>query len=802
MIRRRPGDPADRTGRQPSRLPVLLSVGTVVGGVIGTVAGGVIGGVTSNVLADAADNLLGQASIGLAVLGALGSIVLEVRRRWLARSGGTGRTDGANPGRHTGSHDARPGERERDPNLPILDDFVGRDEQVTRIVTELRGCHAVAVVGRRAVGTSYCAIKAAHECRNQFPQGQFYVDLRYGGRPWTARSVVSELTRIVGVQPPRSDHPDDLADAVRRLSRHVDGRRILLMLDNVDDPAQVRPLLPPTTSTCRLLLAGDESLGELPGVVTYRLSEPDPDDAERMYRSFVPRQSAARRNPATDPVLRQVLDLCGRQPRAIRVLAAHGGTPEQALRVWDETTDAAPPQPGDRSTLLGKLIRADSAYRALSPGARRLYRLLSLAPGPLDKPALEALAAGRRGPTVARLAELITSGFVETLDGRYAIADLLSGYARLHLCAEEPAGQRAAARTRLLRHLARQAERRWSTLPTGGDGPVRWFQTHQRLLLTALEQTLTQQPPAQRRRWLRWWYRLAVALCAWYAHTDQLDEWYQVGVLAQQAAASAGDRRMGGWAQHQMGAARRRQGQPERAIPMFNGAIEQLGRWGSAQALLNRGLAQLDLRRPDEAVRDLETARQYRARGDRVGRARTDLALGVAYLALNRPDEAYESLASAANTFHELADGAGYAAALANLVLVFVRMGEYTEAAHAGRELRDRLNDLPHPTQRAAALLNAGAGLITVNPHAAEVAYQLLTESRRLRDGRQPAPGYARTLLYLGDAARLLNRPEEAREHWVQAAEAADLVPDRECLAEARRRLAEDDTPAAGDIAG
>jgi AAA domain len=125
--------------------------------------------------------------------------------------------------------------------------------------------HAVAVAGRRAVGTSSCAVQAANVIRERAPDDRiYYLDLRASGRRLSSREVLAALARAVGTAEPRSGRPAALRKAAAALRDRLDDERVLLVLDNIDELAQVRPLLPPT-SRCRLLLAGAPELARAEG---------------------------------------------------------------------------------------------------------------------------------------------------------------------------------------------------------------------------------------------------------------------------------------------------------------------------------------------------------------------------------------------------------------------------------------------------------------------------------------------------------------------------------------------------------
>ncbi|MFC4016970.1 hypothetical protein ACFOW4_03295 [Micromonospora sp. GCM10011542] len=784
-------------GRAP-RWPVLVSVGTAVGGVLGNL----ISNLAGNLLSDLAVSVLGRASIALLVGGVLGLLVFAVRRRRAGREVGPEPTEVvATPA--TGA-----------PTLPYPAEFTGRDDDLDAVVALLAREHAVAVLGRRAVGTSACAVQAANLSRDDFPDGQYYLDLRRGGRPRSARQVLTALARILGTTPPVSGRPDALAAAADALRGQLDGRKILLVLDNVDRPEQVRPLLPPTARTCRLLLAGGPALTGLEGVVAHWIAEPGPAEAVELFAAAggaAPAARLRRADPRADPAVRDIVELCGRQPRTVRALgyrtAQHGWRHADVLEALRRAVQTPPHQRFGVSPAARLVTERDTAYRALSRPARRLYRLMSLTPAPVDRPTIAALAGRHPERISALLDELAAAGFVVGASGdRYEIRPLLAGYARLHLRDAEPVRARVAAQARLTRHLARRAERHAANLAVLGsppdrewslpldDDPYGWFDLHQELLL-AVVRVPAGAAETLPRRVRRWWFRLAVALCGWLAHAERLDEWEQVcrTVLA---TPTADDRpEIAGWAHNELGVLRRRRHDPQGAAAALTLAVAERGRRGTAQARMNLGLALLDLGQLDDAVEHLELSRRHRSGADRAGHALTDLGLGAAQLARGELETAHHHLVRAANTFRSLGDARGYAAALTDLVLVHAGLGEHLDAAQAGRAALREYEAVSDPTSRAAALLNAGATLLTSAPGQARAAYELLAESRRLREDARPTPGLGRTLLYLGDAAAALGDRDEALRHWADAAGVCEEVGDTDGESAAEHRLDDPDDP-------
>ena len=558
----------------------------------------VVSNLASDLLSGLAASVLGPTSIALAVGGIVGFVVYEVRRRRADREVDPEPTD-VLTAPSTGA-----------PTLPYTAEFTGREDHVEAVLGLLAREHAVAVLGRRAVGTSACAVQAANLCRDDFPDGQYYLDLRRRGRAHSARQVLTALARILGTAPPVSGRPDALVAAADALRGQLDGRRILLVLDNVDRPEQVWPLLPPTARTCRLLLAGGPALVGLKGVVAHWIAEPGTSEAVELFAAAggaAPAARVRRADPRTDPEVREIVDLCGRQPRTVRALgyrtAQHGWRHSDLLDALRRAVQTPPHQRLAVSPAARLITERDTAYRALTRGARRLYRVMSLTPAPVDRPTIAALAGRHPERVTALLDQLAAAAFVVGAPGdRYEIRPLLAASARLHLRDADPARARVAAQARLTRHLARRAERHAANLAVLGtppdrewslpldDDPYGWFDLHQELLL-AVVRVPAGAAETLPRRVRRWWFRLAVALCGWLAYAERLDEWEQVcrTVLA---TPTADDRpEIAGWAHNELGVLRRRRHDPHGAAAALTLAVNERGRRGTAQARMNLGLA-------------------------------------------------------------------------------------------------------------------------------------------------------------------------------------------------------------------
>ncbi|WP_213456528.1 tetratricopeptide repeat protein [Rhizomonospora bruguierae] len=765
-------------------------------------AGSFVSSIASNVVANLVGsnlNALTWSFVGMTALGGGGLALLDWRRRRLAQQ-----QRAADPAESV--PEQSPGVPT---DLPYTSGFTGRRADLDWIIAALEDEHAVAVVGRRAVGTSTCAVQAANVVRDRFDEGPVYLDLRGAGRQLSPRQVLGALGRKLGTPPPRSARWQDLQAAGAAIRHALADKQTLLVLDNVASDAQVRALLPPAPS-CRLLFAGSPQLTTLDGVAIRWLEEPDARDAVEMFAAAAHDGGIGRTrraDPRTDPAVGELVELCGRQPRIVRALgyrsARHGWRTDELLATLRRAVVAPPHLPVPYAEALALLTRRDSAYRALSRPGRRLFRLLSLAPRPLGREPIAALTRWPVGKVGQLLDELAAGAFVASAEGdRYHVRPLLAALARLHLRDDEPARRRVRAQAGLVRHLARRAERLAATLavaavpgPAGlhlDDDPDDWFTLNHDLLRELVVNAAG--PPGVGdplpRTLRRWWFRLAAALCLWYAHEDDLAHWEEVCV-AVLGTPTAGDRpTVAGWAHNEIGVIRRRRGDPRGATAALTLAVTERPRRGQGQAGTNLGLALLDQGDVDLAIEYLERARRHRSPADRAGQGLTELGLGAAYLARDDAARARHHLVRAANTFDGIGERRGYAAALTNLVLAQWRLGEHLDAAHAGGAALAEYERLGDEAGRAAALLNTGAMLVSADPPRGDRAHDLLTEARRLRERRDPDAALGRTLLYLGDAALAVDRPEQARRYWQEAADVGEAVGDDTARAAALLRLA------------
>ncbi|MFE0803007.1 BTAD domain-containing putative transcriptional regulator [Streptomyces sp. NPDC058812] len=315
-----------------------------------------------------------------------------------------------------------------------------------------------ALAGIGGVGKTTLAVHVAHQARAAFPDGQLYVDLQgAGARAVEPETVLGSFLRALGTAD--SAVPDSLEERAALYRSVLDGRRVLVLLDNARDAAQVRPLLPGTEG-CAALVTSRVRMLDLAGAHLVDLDVMSPEEALALFTKIVGEERvASEREAALD-----VVGACGFLPLAIRIAASRLA----ARRTWTVSVLAA--KLADERRRLDELQAGDLAVKAtfelgygqLEPAQARAFRLLGLADGPdISLAAAAAVLDLPEEDTEDLLESLVDTSLLESAaPGRYRFHDLVRLYARA--CAERdehPPSERGAALSRLLDfYLATAAE--------------------------------------------------------------------------------------------------------------------------------------------------------------------------------------------------------------------------------------------------------------------------------------------------------------------------------------------------------
>lgn len=346
---------------------------------------------------------------------------------------------------------AGPG-HQRPAQLPAVSRFFGGRAVEERLLDAAlqRGAGVVAISGIPGVGKSALAVHWAHEVAGRFPGGQLFANLRGfdpGGSVASAEDVLGDFLFGLGVGPDSVPAGEQArAGLFRTLTAE---QRILIVLDNARDAEQILPLLPTSRDslvvvTSRARLSG---LAARTGAELIDLDLPSAAEARENLRLRLG-------GTAPDEHLDAIVAHCGRLPLALALVAARAaGRPDELAAVRAELAGA---QRGLEAFDDDVRSVFHWSYRQLSPGASRLFRLLSEHPGPdAGLPALASLAGIAPREAARLVRELVRTGlFTEHRLRRYVVHDLVRTYA-IELAEEwESPAARAEAAARVLDHYA------------------------------------------------------------------------------------------------------------------------------------------------------------------------------------------------------------------------------------------------------------------------------------------------------------------------------------------------------------
>ena len=201
-------------------------------------------------------------------------------------------------------------------------DFVGRGSDMRAIREALRGGGAAiaALEGMGGIGKTTLGVEVANVLQEEgvFPGGVVFLDLEgfsASGQTLAPEAALARLIRaIVGSE---RKLPDDLAGLQQAWRQVVEGREMLLFLDNARDENQIRPLLP-GLSSCRVLTTSRHRL-DLPGILPLELGLLAADEAIALALKLGNRWQEGRLSEAQAT---RLVTLCGRHPLAIEITAA------------------------------------------------------------------------------------------------------------------------------------------------------------------------------------------------------------------------------------------------------------------------------------------------------------------------------------------------------------------------------------------------------------------------------------------------------------------------------------------------
>jgi tetratricopeptide (TPR) repeat protein len=421
---------------------------------------------------------------------------------------------------------------------PAVPDLVGRDGELKRLRADIAaGAGVISIIGHPGVGKTALAVWAAHRLREEFPDGCFAIDLwGMDERPVPPREALEQLLRALGVASQRI--PSAEAEQSALLRSVVTGRKVLLLLDNAADEAQVRPLLAAGPGsliliTCRQALAGLESAR---WVWLDPLHAPDAVD----LLAAIVGQARVRGEPEAAA---ELIQLCGSLPLAVRIAGnrlatrPHWSIAYLVTQLRNERTRLSSLSAGD----LQVRSAFEMSYRRLSPAARLVFRRLAAVPGTDFGISSAAVATAITDLDIhSYLDELVDASLVQTsrTPGRFRFHDLIRLFARERWEAEEKPGERLALSTAVLKYLIGAATEAGMISRDGPSAHGRFSSRQEAIewLDREVSNWLAAQREAAKLGWDREVMVLAKALYPYSWGRSQGRPWVEVFTLGAEAA--------------------------------------------------------------------------------------------------------------------------------------------------------------------------------------------------------------------------------------------------------------------------
>ena len=534
---------------------------------------------------------------------------------------------------------------------------MGRLDELADAAVSGSGPRIAVLAGMHGVGKSATAARWAHRNRHRFPDGGLYGDLsrRRRGSAVDISEVLADFLRDLGVADVAI--PAGFAERRRLFERATADRQLLVVLDDVDQPAQAVAMLPIGATSMVIVTTAfhlDELVLENADFVSV---EPlDMLMSKDLLESIVTDGRLEREPDATA----KIIDICGGLPIGLNVcggsLAAH------PTRTVGWLADSITDHEGRRDSRTPPVFDTfDFAYHDLGTATQITYRRLGLIPGrDFELRAAAAIVGATNADTESALRILYDAYLVaESTSGRFRFHDLVREHASKCATADEAESERDAAVRRLVdwyRLTLRSADRGVVAdrlrldleLPEPDLGSVptfavpadafAWFADERSNVIAVVREAFDRELDVEV-------CQIAEAMWPLCASHKMFDEWIESHRRAVDASVRLRDRDAEARFRSQLARAFADIGDAQRADAEIAASRQAIERTGNerlyASVIEFSGVCDLRLGRPAAALGWFDDARRrLEGTGSTRAVALVDYYSGCALVLLDRPEEA------------------------------------------------------------------------------------------------------------------------------------------------------------------
>ena len=184
------------------------------------------------------------------------------------------------------------------PQMPAAwRDFTGREKELNDLRERRQTKQIIIIHGAPGVGKTALALDYAHQIKDDYPDGQIYLNLRgvgdtksvpgtpsYDPAPLTTAQILTHILFELGISTEGiTDHEDQLLTLYRQ---ELNGKRLLILLDNASNGAQIEKAVQITPHNFFLVTSRQEDFPNFKPL--YHLHKMIPEDAIQFLQKLCP----------------------------------------------------------------------------------------------------------------------------------------------------------------------------------------------------------------------------------------------------------------------------------------------------------------------------------------------------------------------------------------------------------------------------------------------------------------------------------------------------------------------------------